>query len=152
MFVPTAERRQRLEQEAHTHQLAYLAYLVVPQRGSEGFFLEVGSAGSGCREVAARVSSEGRSELHWVPSSTYSQKRAEELLAQLQESAGLSLSEHLHATICQTLTAAHLHLELGLLTTPQASEEFEQARQLLQEATGAVRDLIDHLAEGEALR
>lgn len=111
--------------------------------------VEVGQPPGGLhsRGVECLIGSGARSELHWIPGDAYSSGKAEALLRELA-SYGLqsTLAERLHGTICQSLTAAHLHLELGLMTTPDAPEEFALARQLVHDATVSVRELMDELA------
>ena len=140
----------RLHEEAKAQTLSYLAYLLVPARGLEGLFVEVGQPFEGSRNVASLSSHAGRAELHWPSESTYTSQQAVSLLAELQPADSAALSERLHSTICQSLTAAHLHLELGLMSRPEGGEEFEVARQLVHEATTSVRELIDELAGGES--
>lgn len=147
--------RERLLDEARAQNLAYLAYLFTPGHGSEAIAVAVGECPEGphARMVSALTSSKGRAELHWPSGIDYSSELSAALLEELEsgrQSDHPSLSARLHATICQSLTAAHLHLELGLMSRPEAGEEFVVARELVHEATESVRDLIDELA-GQSL-
>lgn len=151
MISPSRDaiRQERLQEEASTHGLGYLAYLLVPLRGLEGTFLEVGQP-CDSRLVESLSGVRGRVELHWPADSGYSSEQARALLEELGQAERSYLSERLHNTICQSLTAAHLHVELGLMTQPDAGEEFTLVRQLVNEATISVRELIDELGgEGE---
>lgn len=141
--------RERLKEEADSHGLAYLLFLFVPSHGQEGLLVEVGSSLETIRRVEVLPSPNGRAELQWPQDSSYSADKAKTLLEQLQQFDSTSLSDHLHSTICQSLTAAHLHLEFGLLSRPDSGEEFEVARGLVQEAATSVRELIEELAGGE---
>ncbi len=93
------------------------------------------------------MESRGRSELQWLGDG-YSLEKAHALIADLAPTGPPALSERLHSTVCQSLTAAHLQLELGLMSGADGMEDFEMARQLVQEATTSVRELIDQLAGG----
>lgn len=139
--------RDRLEQEAKSQGLEYLAYLFVPLRGGEGLMLEAGSPTDGHRSVATLNNARGRSELQWNGEG-YSREQAHLLIEELAPTGPPALSERLHSTVCQSLTAAHLQLELGLMSEPEAKDDFEMARRLVQEATTSVRELIDELAGG----
>lgn len=144
-----ALRHDRLREEARAQGLSYLAYLRIPKRGLEGSMAEVGEP-CASRQVEVLRGTAGRAELHWPADAPYAPEQARALLAEMEEDGGASVSQRLHNTICQSLTAAHLHLELGLMTRPEAGEEFGLARQLVHEATVSVRELIDELAgEGE---
>lgn len=136
---------ERLRKEVAAHGLDYLAYLFVPSRGQEGLFLEVGTSSSGARQVLGDSLETGRAELQWPVESAYDTSCAQRLLTELAATETAGLSKHLHATLCQSLTACHLHLELGLMSQPGASQEFEVARQLVHEATVSVRELVDEL-------
>lgn len=144
-----ARGNERLLAEAGTEGLSYLAYLRVPTSGLEGFLVEVGGPCPGPRQVAILNNPAGRAELHWPADSTYTAPQATALLKELEQAERATLGGRLHDTICQSLTAAHLHLELGLMTRPEAGEEFTLAHQLVHEATVSVRELIDELAGGD---
>ncbi len=137
--------RQRLHQELETQNLDFLALLQIPTRGLEGSYLEVGLPGHGTRAVVSREVPGGRYELHWSPEECYSEQRGLVLLAQLESSPQPMIAEQLHSSVCQSLTAAHLHLELGLMSHPELSD-FQVARELIHQVNGSVRDLMDSLA------
>jgi signal transduction histidine kinase len=139
--------RDRLDEEARAQNLGYLAYLLVPTRGVEGILVEVGQALSGPRNVEVAQGPLGRAQLLWPLNSPYTAQQAQALLAELAPGEEVqALSARLHSTICQSLTAAHLHLELGLMNQTDPPEEFTLARQLVHEAAVSVRELIDDLA------
>lgn len=145
-FFQDEQISERLHQEVASHGLAYLAYLFVPSRGQEGLFLEAGAPTSRSRQTLVTSLGAGRAELQWESAQPYDSRCARLLLEELAGVETAALSQHLHTTVCQSLTACHLHLELGLMSQPEAREEFEVARQLVQEATVSLRELIDELA------
>ncbi len=141
--------RQRLHEELESQKLDFLALMLIPSQGLEGSYLEVGLPCDGSRAVVSRDVPRGRFELHWSPEECYSEQRGRAFLDQLQISVQPPLAEKLHSSVCQSLTAAHLHLELGLMSHPELSD-FEVARELIQQANVSVRELMDSLA-GESV-
>jgi hypothetical protein len=141
---------ERLLQEARTHRVDYLAYLFVPRQG-EGMLIEVGEPPEGpqARQVQSAAGPRGRCELHWSGQGSYSAGQAAAMLDELEanrRSQPPPLSNRLHSGICQSLTAAHMQLELGLMSQADPVEEFELARELVQQANASVRELLCELA------
>lgn len=94
-----------------------------------------------------------RAELQWGKGSVKTED-AETLLRDLErvrKSADLNwVVDYLHGTICQSLTAAHLHLELGLMDASGPCEEYEMSRKLLHESMISLREFIDDLSEEDS--
>lgn len=149
MVMMLKQFSHRLEQEANAHGLSFLGYVFSPNRGLEGMMLEFGKPPDGAhgREVLTLPSRDGRAELHWIAGSGYDADRGRPLLQTLEASRVADrggIAERLHATICQSLTAAHLQLELMLMSAHD--DEVESARALVHQATTSVRELIDDLS------
>lgn len=154
------ERRlkNRMEREASSQGLAFLSYVYWPRQGVEGLWVTVGAppreAHSRAVECLLDGASGGHAELHWLADTPAGLPGASTLLEELegfrQADRSYRLSDRLHDTLCQSLTAAHLHLELGLLSTPETDSPFLVARELVQEATTSVRKLMSELIGGEA--
>lgn len=147
---PQAPRlKDHLQSKARTHGLTYLAYLIVFPGGAQGQLIEVGASSSGPRQVRIRESPRGRFELHWLGDGL-SPGQADTVLTELgQLGVPPTLSDHLHGTLCQSLTIANLHLELVLRSPGQASSQLPLVREQVSEAMATVRTLLDSLA-GEA--
>lgn len=139
-----SQARELLEAAAKSCGLTFLAVHFIPTKRVEGRYLEVGSATSGPRNVVQNVGPRGRLELH----SQGSELPTDRALEVLQKMAPLEqpwVAEQIHDSVCQSLTAAHLHLEFALMTHPD-NAEFRTARALVSEANSFVRDLMDRLA------
>jgi signal transduction histidine kinase len=135
-----------LTREAEAHHLSYLAYQIIFPGGGQGYLIEVGKPASGTRQGQVQDRPRGRFELHWQ-GQDYSAQQAEALLGELERQGTPGpLSEHLHQSLCQTLTVAHLHLELILRSPAQAEEQLPVVRQHVEEANSTVRELIDALS------
>lgn len=140
--TPEEDVQACLDAEAGAQGLDFLAVLYVPARGVEGRYLETGHGGDGMRHVLIRTLPKGRMEAHWQGAVDFD---GHGLLDRMEALVKPWIAELLHGTVCQSLTAAHLHLELGLLAHPELSE-FVTARELVFEANSSVRGLMDKLA------
>lgn len=134
--------QSRLASEAEQHGLAFLALFYRPYEGTEGRYLQTGKSQSGVRQVVDKAAARGWLELHWQ--GEYHETAALRFLTQMEKFAQTPFAEVLHSTVCQNLTAAHLHLELGLMNRPEL-EDFVTARELVSQANLAVRALMDEL-------
>ncbi len=140
--TPDEDAQTCLDAEAGVHGLGFLAVLYVPEGGLEGRYLETGRGGDGARYVLTKILPKGRVEVHWQGSADFD---GYGLLDRMERLVKPWVAELIHNTVCQSLTAAHLHLELGLLAHPELSE-FVTARELVSEANSSVRGLMDKLA------
>lgn len=140
--TPDEDVQACLDAEAAAHGLGFLAVLYVPERGLEGRYLETGGGGDGARHVLTKTLPKGRVEVHWQGEVDFDGRG---LLDRMGTLVKPWVADLIHNTVCQSLTAAHLHLELGLMSHPELSE-FATARELVFEANSSVRELMDKLA------
>lgn len=133
----------------------FLVYLFVRAERPEGLTIWAGAEQT-ASQVRQTVSCEvrgGRAELQWTGDSV-SETAAKNLLKEmdgLRKADDLNwVVDYLHGSICQSLTAAHLHLELGLMDAVDPPPEFEMARSLLHESMVSLREFIDELSKDES--
>ena len=134
--------RARLASEAEHQGLTFLALFYRPDEGAEGCYLQTGDSQSGARQVLEKAVARGCLELHWQ--GEYQETAASRFLTEMEQFAQALFAEALHNTVCQSLTAAHLHLEIGLMNRPEL-DDFATARELVGQANRAVRALMDKL-------